>query len=208
MCDQCRATSYLSHPITGCTLTRLTGAGQSPFCSLAVTVSDVPRERWLEVFWILLIRSRYRSAHWDLWNRTIAHAHYNDVIMNEIASQITSLTIVYSIVYSDADQRKHQSSASLAFVWGIHREPVNSPHKWPVTRKMFPFDDVIMLRPDFCHFADIFKCTFLNENVWISLKISPKFIPRQGSNWQHSSIGSDNGFVPTRRQAVIWTNDG
>ena len=57
---------------------------------------------------------------------------------------ITSLTIVYSTVYSGADQRKHQSSASLAFVWGIHRGPVNSPHKWPVTRKMFPFDDVIM----------------------------------------------------------------
>ena len=44
------------------------------------------------------------------------HAHYDDVIMSAIASQITSLTIVYSIVYSDADQRKHQSSASLAFV--------------------------------------------------------------------------------------------
>ena len=71
-------------------------------------------------------------------------AHYNDVIMSTIASQMTSLTIVYSTVYSDADQRKHQSSASLAFVRGIHRGPVNSPHKWPVTRKMFPFDDVIM----------------------------------------------------------------
>ena len=70
--------------------------------------------------------------------------HYDDVIMSAIASQITSLTIVYSIVYSDADQRKHQNSASLAFVWGIHRGPVNSPHKWPVTRKMFPFNDVIM----------------------------------------------------------------
>ena len=70
--------------------------------------------------------------------------HYNDVIMDAIASQITSLTIVYSTVYSDADQRKHQSFASLAFVRGIHREPVNSPHKWPVTRRMFPFDDVIM----------------------------------------------------------------
>ena len=51
--------------------------------------------------------------------------------------------------YSDADQRKHQSSASLAFVWGIDRGPVNSPHKWPVTRKMFPFDDVIMPSPVF-----------------------------------------------------------
>ena len=70
--------------------------------------------------------------------------HYDDVIMASMASQITSLTIVYSTVYSDADQRKLQSSASLVFVWGIHRGPVNSPHKWPVTRKMFPFDDVIM----------------------------------------------------------------
>ena len=70
--------------------------------------------------------------------------HYNDVIMGTIASQITSLTIGYSIVYADADQRKHQSSASLAFVRWIHRGPMNSPHKWPVTRKMFPFDDVIM----------------------------------------------------------------
>ena len=71
--------------------------------------------------------------------------HYHDVIMGAIASQITSLTIVYSTVCSCADQRKHQSSASLNFVRGIHRRPVNSPHKWPVTRKMFPFDDVIMV---------------------------------------------------------------
>ena len=71
-------------------------------------------------------------------------SHYRDVIMSPMASQITSLTIVNSTVYSGADQRKHQSSASLAFVRGIHRWPVNSPHKWPVTRKMFPFDDVII----------------------------------------------------------------
>ena len=64
--------------------------------------------------------------------------------MGAMASQITSLTIVYSTVYSGADQRKHQSSTSLTFERGIHRRPVNSPHKWPVTRKMFPFDDVIM----------------------------------------------------------------
>ena len=73
-------------------------------------------------------------------------SHYNDVTMGSIASQITSLTIVYSAVYSGADQRKHQSSASLAFVCGINTGPVNSPHKWPITRKMFPFDDVIMVR--------------------------------------------------------------
>ena len=64
--------------------------------------------------------------------------------MGAIVSQITILTIVYSTVYSDADQRQHESSASLAFVWGIHRGQVNSLHRWPITRKMFPFDDVIM----------------------------------------------------------------
>ena len=63
-----------------------------------------------------------------------------------MASQITSLTIVYLIVFSVADQRKHQSSASLAFVRGIHRWPVNSPQNGPVTRKMFPFHDVIMIK--------------------------------------------------------------
>ena len=64
--------------------------------------------------------------------------------MGTVASQITSPTIIYLTVYSDADQRKHQISASLAFVRGIHRGPVNSPHKWPATRKMFLFDDAIM----------------------------------------------------------------
>ena len=61
-----------------------------------------------------------------------------------MASQITSLAIVYLTGNSGAGQRKYQSSASLAFVQGIHRWPVNSPHKWPVTRKIFPFDDVII----------------------------------------------------------------
>ena len=69
---------------------------------------------------------------WEI--RRSSWFHCDDVIMGAMASQITSLTIVYSTVYSSADQRKHQSSASLAFVWGIHRGPVNSPHKWPVTR--------------------------------------------------------------------------
>ena len=82
--------------------------------------------------------------------------------MGTIASQITSLTIVYSTVYSDADQRKHQSSASLAFVRGIHRGPVNSPLKWPVTRKTFPFDDVIMLERGAIWYWCIQHFTFIN----------------------------------------------
>ena len=80
------------------------------------------------------------DTHWRRnWYIQIIQTHYNDVIMGAIASQITSLTIVFSTFYLDADQRKHQSSASLAFVWEIHQWPVNSPHKGPVTRKMFPF---------------------------------------------------------------------
>ena len=86
--------------------------------------------------------------------------HYSDVMMGAgaMASQITS-----------PDQRKHQSSASLTFVRGIHRWPVNSPHKWPVTRKMFPFDDVTM-----------------KEFVWLSSKkIS---VPITGPLWRNAPV--------------------
>ena len=92
---------------------------------------------------IALSYFRHKAITWT----NVDRMHYCDVIMGLMASQITSLTIVYTTVYSGGDQRKHQSSASLAFVRGIHRWPVNSPHKGPVTRKMFPFDDVIMC----CH---------------------------------------------------------
>ena len=64
--------------------------------------------------------------------------------MGAMASKITSVSIVSSTVYWGADQRKHQSSGSLVFVRRIHHPPVGSPHKGSVTRKMFPFDDVIM----------------------------------------------------------------
>ena len=70
--------------------------------------------------------------------------HYNGIITRVMAPQIISLPTVYLGVYSGVDQRKHQSSASLAFVRGIHLWLMNSPHKKPVTRKKFPFDDVIM----------------------------------------------------------------
>ena len=75
-----------------------------------------------------------------------AFKHYNDVIMGAMSSQTPASWLFAQSFFLGADQRKHQSSASLAFVRGIHRCPVNSPHKGPVTRKMFPFDDVIM-----CH---------------------------------------------------------
>ena len=96
-------------------------------------------------WWLINNHEEYGWVYvidWSARNYTIIH--YNDIIMGAMSSQITSLTIFYWTVYSDADQRKHQSSAALAFVLGIHRGPVNSPDKWPVRRKMFPFDDVIM----------------------------------------------------------------
>ena len=99
--------------------------------------------------------------------------HYDDVIMGAIASQTTSLTIVYSTVYSDGDQRKYQSSASLAFVRGIHRGPVNSPHKWPVTRKMFPFDDVIMELIEFSIHFFIWQKQICTKSIhvwWVMLE--------------------------------------
>ena len=74
---------------------------------------------------------------------TLWPKQYDDVIMIAMGSQITSLTSIYSNVYSGTDESKHQSSASLAFVGGIRQWPANSPHKWPVTRKIFPFDDVM-----------------------------------------------------------------
>ena len=84
--------------------------------------------------------------NWPQWKQKFANSNstWNKDLF--VASQISNLTVVYSTVYSDADHRKHQSSASLAFVRGIHRGPVNSPHKWPVTPRMFPFDDVIVRR--------------------------------------------------------------
>ena len=84
---------------------------------------------------------RNKRASCDFTHVSIINyvSHYSDVIMGVIASQIASLAIVYSTIYSGTDQRKYQSSASLAFVL-----PVKSPHKGPVTRKIFSFDDVIM----------------------------------------------------------------
>ena len=116
--------------------------------------------------------------------------HYNDVIMSPMASQITSLAIVYSTVYSGTDQRKYQSSASLAFVRGIHRSSVNSPHKGPVTRKTFPFDDVIMTWFAFC-------CVML----WL---VTGRFYPYPSGllhwNWGNRAIAP----VPVKTPWRLW----
>ena len=103
---------------------------------------------WLDPNWnrfqnpSRLFRWDFLKPNPDSWNHETNSG--SGIIMSAMASQITSLAIVYSTVYSGADPRKHQSSASLGFMRGIQRWPMNSPHKWPVTRKMVPFGDVIM----------------------------------------------------------------
>ena len=107
--------------------------------------------------------------------------------MTTMASQITSLTVVYSAVYSDADQRKHQSSASLAFVQGIHRWPVNSPHKGPVTRKMFPFDDVIMHSND----GPLYRRNPNGTPLHLQMFNNSGFPPTKGQSWGKCSCHDD-----------------
>ena len=140
--------------------------------------------------------------------------------MHTIASQITSLTIVYSIVYSGTDQRKHQSSASLAFVRGIHRGPVNSPHKGPVTRKMFPFDDVIMFvlfLNDFMSFPLSPVLLITVTSWWASLTFVrgihrwPVDIPRKGAVARKMCTFDDViivVFVSYASECTIQTTDG
>ena len=105
--------------------------------------------------------------------------------MEAMAFQITSLFIIYSTVNSGADQRKHQSPASLAFVRGVHRWPVDT-HKWPVTRKMFPFDDVIIIcgMNDTNLFAsylrDLHKVVDIFKRIHWGLWLSPRARPPIG----------------------------
>ena len=119
-------------------------------------IADVskPGPNWLPVYHAFLYNMINRSHICIIsitYHRITYHPyvgsepHYSDVTMSANVSQITGVSIVYWTVCSDGDQRQHQSSASLAFVKGFHRSTVKSPHKGPATRKMFPFDDVIML---------------------------------------------------------------
>ena len=112
-------------------------------------------------FLMVLLWSSYPCFLWSLqWRHngrdSVSNHHPHPCLLN---------------VYSGADQRKHQSSASLAFVRGIHRWAVNSPHKWPVTRKMFPFDDVIMVASvpfgKGCEKIMNYQCTW-NE-LWLTV---------------------------------------
>ena len=145
----------------------------------------------------LIFNTALCSAFFKMTLINKRQSHNCDVIMGAMASKITSFTIVYSIVYSDADQGKHQSSASLAFVRGIRRWPVNSPHKWSVTRKMFPFDDVIMSRA-----RDVFPQLQLGTKLWVlsclqSIQLQPNLAI---ADWTHPIISKRWSCV------TMWSN--
>ena len=118
--------------------------------------------------------------------------------MGAVASQIPSLTIVYATVYSGTYQGKHQSSASLSLVRGIHRGPVNSPHKWSVTRKMFPFDDVIML---FMTKPFLFQSVFESStfrHTWFRDAEHPK--PASAPSLSCLPVNPQNQHLPSKRK--------
>ena len=119
--------------------------------------------------------------------------------MGARTSRITSFTIVYSTVYSVADQRKHQRSASLAFVRRIHRWPVNSPHKWPITRKRFPFDDVVTSSEYFIEHKQLKFKTYLLASFWL-------FWKRRFSRYLLSLLKSDLQAGNVDRRCLICNN--
>ena len=126
----------------------------------------------------MLTSFKWSSDFVNTLNHCMLTIHYSDAIMSTMASQITGVYIVYWTVCSSPDQRKHQRSASLAFVRGIHWWPVNSPHKGPVTRKMFPFDGVIMI----------------SSQRPASRPVREKDL-RYGWKYPFSFVGLDNDFV-------------
>ena len=121
---------------------------------------------------------------------------YNDVIISTMASQITSLTILYWTIYSGADKKKHQNFALLAFVWVFHWWPVNSPHKGPVTRKMFPFDDVIMSLGAVQNYTDIWSLSRGKTKTMLETRIvwETKMTIRQTSIWHKKKISAFVGL--------------
>ena len=113
--------------------------------------------------------------------------HYTDIIMSAMASKKTGVSIVCSTVYSGADERKHQSSSSLAFLKRIHQWLVHSPHKGTVTQKMFPFDDVIMTLQDLIHLWK-WRGSWINNNLQQNPKSHPDMMVSVKAAWISPSV--------------------
>ena len=101
---------------------------------------------------------------WNMESHSKIHWNHCNNVISAVASKITGVSIVCKTVSTGSDERKHQSSASMAFLRGIHRWPVKSPHKKPLTRKMFPFEE-----------SDIFvslKCSNLQDRSDVKVDLA------------------------------------
>ena len=152
-------------------------------------VTGVPSSPWWSCHLKIIPGMFHQLTSYE--NFKLKLCHYNDVIMSAMASQITSLTIVYSNVL----RRKSKKTSKLRVIGicaGIHRWPVNSPHKGPVTRKMFQFDDVIMVRVPraiLLRFADItVKSLPLHENR-LPVGFNCRYLVINGLQWPNLMIG-------------------
>ena len=145
-------------------------------------------------------------CHLWIWHFLIAvnpcWHHYSDVIMSVTASQITSVSVVCSTVCSGADQRKDQNSTSLAFVRGIHRWPVNSPHKGPVIRKIFfiwwRHHDYIL--DTFC----LTYCLWIDVSIFCQFTDTPRMKKKPSRFTHFSNTLTDNLFVSNSAIYLIW----
>ena len=143
------------------------------------------------------------------WNINEREKRYSDIIMRAMVSQITGVTIVYSTVCSDADQRNNHSSASLAFVRGIRRWPLNYH-----AQRASNAENVSIWRRHQYMFTPIldqdgnasltFWEYFLLWKVLYFIQSSLTLV----TNWQRARIDLINGLAPNRRQVIIWINNG
>ena len=212
--------TYLTVPLVGSfksllTFFMLKSPHKTVFCNSntwwCLRLNTWPESPWWNKCWTInFLEKEDMKNHIE---RNTCTGHYNDVIMRAIASQITSLLNVYSTVYSCADQRKHQNSASQAFVRWIHRWPVNSQHKWPVTRKRFPFATyaaVLGWARDF-DFSTTREILFTKGSVIVSFSDQypiPYCWYIVPSNWSVDQYhGIDWRYAPTRAVRVLNWND-
>ena len=133
-----------NHPTDGCHM-KCTTWGITKYSPVfLVYVCKVPI--WLECLlwriWHIPLHDTYEECSVDS-SRISLHWRHNG--HNSVSNYKPYDCLLNRLFRRRSNIRKHQSSASLAFVRGNHRRPVNSPHIWPVTRKVFPFDDVIMI---------------------------------------------------------------
>ena len=143
------------------------------------------------------------GQHFVRFGSNFLPIHYSDVIMSTMSSQITGVSTLCLTVCSDADQRNHQNSASLAFVKEIHWWPVDSTHKGPVTRKMFPFDDVIVVYNGQNYlWAVALPVKWSVCELWWNFPVSKKKLCDARAPWLYYTLHDNDLIRPLQRKGV------